>query len=225
MSTRVAGTQPRSKVRAETVARAALALVGSGGLESLTMRKLATSLGVQLPTLYRLFENKQALLDEMAETITAGVSERVRFDGADWAENVTVFAREMRESLLAQRDGARIVGGSYVTKQHTMTLGDRTLAMLDAAGFPEETALWTLTTIFSYVLGETLEQQGASGTEAETFTAALDPTAYPRLSIATIGRFLDFDGRFEFGLRVLVTGLRAELGGGAQSIPSGSGSG
>ncbi|MFE0026928.1 TetR/AcrR family transcriptional regulator C-terminal domain-containing protein [Amycolatopsis sp. NPDC059021] len=217
MSTSAAGAETRSKarVRAETVARAALALVGTDGLDALTMRKLATGLGVQLPTIYRLFDGKQALLDEMAETITADLSGRLRFESDEWAENIAALAREFREVLLAQRDGARIVGGSYVTKQHTMSVADRTLAMLEAAGFGEETALWALTTIFSFILGETLEQQGASGTETETLTAALDTTTYPRLSATTVGRFLDFDARFEFGLRVLVAGLRAELGEGA----------
>ncbi|GAA4547610.1 TetR/AcrR family transcriptional regulator C-terminal domain-containing protein [Amycolatopsis samaneae] len=194
------------------MARAALALVGADGLESLTMRKLATGLGVQLPTIYRLFDGKQALLDEMAETIMADLSGRLRFDGDDWAESATALARELRGALLAQRDGARIVGGSYVTKRHTMTVADRTLAMFEAAGFPGETALWALTTIFSFILGETLEQQGASGTATGTLTAALDLAAYPRLTATTAGRFLDFEARFEFGLRVLLAGLRAELG-------------
>ncbi|WP_158890164.1 TetR/AcrR family transcriptional regulator C-terminal domain-containing protein [Amycolatopsis anabasis] len=214
MSTNADGTRTRRKtaLRVETVARAALALVDSGGLESLTMRRLAVSLDVQLPTIYRLFDNKQALLDEMAETVLGGVLARVREDGeADWAGRAAALARAMRETLLAQRDGARIVGGTYTAKQHTLTLAETMLASMRDAGFPGDTALRANTTIFSFVLGEVLEQQGATGGEIETLTASLRGGRYPCLAAAPVELIVDFDARFDFGLRILLAGLSAEL--------------
>ncbi|MFD0904393.1 TetR/AcrR family transcriptional regulator C-terminal domain-containing protein [Actinomadura sediminis] len=201
--------------RAETVVRAALALVDSGGLESLTMRRLATSLDMQLPTIYRLFDGKRELLDEMAETLLADVLDRVDLDGADWAEHIALLARGMREVLLAQRDGARIVGGNYAGKEPTLTLAERTLEAMREAGFPLETAIWAGTTVACYVVGEVLEQQGYRDGDAERLSASAVPGAYPNLAALPVDRFLDFDGRFEFGLRMIVTGLRGELAGGA----------
>ncbi len=197
--------------------RAALALVDSGGLESLTMRRLATYLGIQLPTIYRLFDGKQALLNEMAETILARVLDRVRSDGvlgdADWRRRITRIAWALRETLLEQRDGARIVGGSYTSKQPTLTLAETMLVSLRGAGFPSGTLIWAMSTIFSFVLGEVLEQQGAHGEEAELIAASVRDDAYPCLAAAQAGRFLDFDARFDFGLRVLLAGLTTELAG------------
>src|SRR5215510_10070741 len=50
----------------ETVVREALEQLDEVGLEGLTLRRIAKTLGVQAPALYWHFRNKQELLDEMA---------------------------------------------------------------------------------------------------------------------------------------------------------------
>ncbi|KPI08936.1 Tetracyclin repressor domain-containing protein [Actinobacteria bacterium OK074] len=223
------------------MARAALALVDAGGLESLTMRRLATALDSQLPTIYRLFDGKGALMDEMANLVLAGVLDRLPHhwtgkaarpanatsppaatgpitpgwpDEMDWADRITALFNTVRQVLLAQRDGARIVGGSYATKSHTQThlLAETGLEILATAGFPPDTALRACTTLFSYTLGEVLEQQGTAGNEPETMNSTVDTGAYPHLTAASVDVFLDFDARFAFGVGVVVAGVRGELG-------------
>lgn len=199
------------------MARAALALVDAGGLESLTMRRLATALDAQLPTIYRLFDGKGALMDEMANLVLAGVLDRLPHhwpDDMDWAARITSLFGTVRQVLLTQRDGARIVGGSYATKSHTQThlLAETGLEILATAGFPPDTALRACTTLFSYTLGEVLEQQGTAGNEPETMNSTADAGAYPHLTAASVDVFLDFDARFAFGVGVVVAGVRGELG-------------
>ena len=87
------------------------------------------------------------------------------------------------------------------------------LISISGAGFPSGTLIWAMSTIFSFVLGEVLEQQGAHGEEAELIAASVRDDAYPCLAAAQAGRFLDFDARFDFGLRVLLAGLTTELAG------------
>ncbi len=58
-------------VKQELIVRAALTLLDEVGLEGLTMRRLATALKIQAPSLYWHFPNKQALLDGMADAIFA----------------------------------------------------------------------------------------------------------------------------------------------------------
>ena len=53
--------------RCERVVDVAIALLDADGLDALTMRKLATRLGVQAGALYWHFASKQALLDAMAD--------------------------------------------------------------------------------------------------------------------------------------------------------------
>ena len=49
----------------ERVVRAAAALVARGGREALTTRSIAAAAGVQAPTLYRLFGDKDGLIDAL----------------------------------------------------------------------------------------------------------------------------------------------------------------
>ncbi|MFE6779359.1 TetR/AcrR family transcriptional regulator C-terminal domain-containing protein [Streptomyces sp. NPDC057702] len=209
--TREGAGRARSPLRARAVARAALALVDSGGLESLTMRRLATSLEVQLPTLYRLFDNKRALLDEMAEALLGDVLERAELPEGAWPRRASALARALRATLLAQRDGARVVGGTYTVNEPTLALAETLLTILgEEADLAPEAALWAVTTLFSYVLGEVLEQQGATGGEVELLDTLAREGRYPHLAATPMHRFVDFDARFEFGLRVLMAGLAAE---------------
>ena len=63
------GAEPgasRDDTRARIVA-SAIDLLNSGGRDAVTTRAVADAAGVQVPTLYRLFGDKQALLDAVAE--------------------------------------------------------------------------------------------------------------------------------------------------------------
>ncbi|WP_369267387.1 TetR family transcriptional regulator, partial [Streptomyces harbinensis] len=60
--------RPARLNRARTV-RAALDLLDASGLDALTMRRLADTLGVRVGALYRHFATKQDLLTAMAEHI------------------------------------------------------------------------------------------------------------------------------------------------------------
>ncbi|MBK4216295.1 TetR/AcrR family transcriptional regulator [Paracoccus caeni] len=50
---------------------AARDLIASGGIEAATTRAVATAAGVQAPTIYRLFGDKDGLLDAVAEQVMA----------------------------------------------------------------------------------------------------------------------------------------------------------
>ncbi len=56
----------RDDTRGRVVA-AAIGLLNSGGRDAVTTRAVAAAAGVQAPTLYRLFGDKQSLLDAVAE--------------------------------------------------------------------------------------------------------------------------------------------------------------
>src|SRR5713101_10104002 len=59
----------RRPLTRERILQAGLRLIDQQGLESFTMRKLAQELGVDPMSLYRHFENKDALLDGVAEVL------------------------------------------------------------------------------------------------------------------------------------------------------------
>ncbi|MGW1209876.1 TetR/AcrR family transcriptional regulator C-terminal domain-containing protein [Streptomyces sp. NPDC002499] len=200
---------PPPATRAQALVTAALEIVDSGGLEALTMRRLADASKLQLPAIYRVFSNKQTLLDEMAEAILAGALVDSR--AGDWEAEVTLLARQLRQALLAQREGARIVGGSYAAQRHSLAFADRLVGVMQQAGFAGVSALWATSTVVCYVLGETLEEQGRTEGAVEKLDFAGARQTYPRLFATPVEEFVNFDGRFEFGLGLILGGLRERL--------------
>ena len=59
--------EPDEDLRRRTIVAAALRLLTAGGRVAVSTRAVSTAAGVQPPTLYRLFGDKQGLLDAVAE--------------------------------------------------------------------------------------------------------------------------------------------------------------
>ena len=206
MSTASGSRSPQQEQRARDIVNAALHLVDQGGLENLTMRKLADALGVKLPIIYRLFTNKQELVNDMADTLLGNVAYADAPGG--WEEQTIAMAQALRQAILGQRDGARIVGGSCSAQSNTFAFADRLIEVMRLAGMTGAAALWSTTTVFCYVLGETLEQQGADDAGVDHFDPAL-ATRYPQLFSTPIESFGEFDKRFDYGMSVIVAGLKS----------------
>ncbi|WP_235213453.1 TetR/AcrR family transcriptional regulator C-terminal domain-containing protein [Amycolatopsis sp. MJM2582] len=175
-------------VRRDGYVRAALELLDEVGLDGLSLRKLGEKLGVRGPALYTHFKSKQALLDQMAETMLddrlAPLDDPAAMD--DWAEWLARRARTIRATLLSYRDGARLHAGSRPTGRSAMT---PLIKPLLRAGFAEEDATHAILAISRYTLGCAIdEQQHAEGGHDE------DPAA-----------------SFEYGLARLIAGLRADV--------------
>ncbi len=174
------------------------------------MRRLAERLGSHLPTIYRLVHGKEMLIDEMAEAIlTNALSSCPPGQDDGWEQHIRRHAGGLRSALLAQRDGARIVGGNYAAKRANLTYVDSLVGCMHNAGLTGEHALWAASSVFCFVLGEVLEQQGASGHENETLHGVVQTGHYRNLTSSPVQRLLDFDARFDFGLGLLIAGMHA----------------
>src|SRR5580692_8377351 len=62
---------PRPRYSREDVARAAVALADAEGLDAVTFRAIATRLGTGVMSLYNYIPDKQALVFDMAELVSA----------------------------------------------------------------------------------------------------------------------------------------------------------
>jgi AcrR family transcriptional regulator len=95
----------------DDVAAAALRLLDEYGLPDLTMRHLATTLGIQPSALYWHFPNKQALLAAVSARILAPLS-RTPLEGLTLPDAVTALGSRLRACLLTYRDAAELVSSS-----------------------------------------------------------------------------------------------------------------
>lgn len=134
----------------DSVARSALALLDEVGLADLSMRRIAAGLDVQPSALYWHFANKQELLAELADRITATIPSE--------PTDVVATARSIRDALFTYRDGAELVLSTYAlqlgSSQAQTALADA-LRTQGAADVEDRSAA-----ILHFVLGHaTLVQQ------------------------------------------------------------------
>ena len=177
------------RVGREPAARAGLKLLGEVGLEGLTLRAIAGELGVQAPTLYWRFRNKQDLIDEMASQVLADHAAGLAAapPAGSWPEAAHQSGQRLRAELMRYRDGALMVAGALRHDPAIHAAVATTLEVFTAADVAPADARACLETIHSYVIGFAVERQAVSDPPKED------------------------DVRFDRGLRLIVAGFAAGL--------------
>ena len=207
------------------VVREALRLLNVVGLEGLTLRRLAGELGVQAPALYWHFESKQHLLDEMATTMMRDLVDgaSVPASGEPWQAFVMDSTRRLRQMLLAYRDGAKVFSGTYLTDDTLLAWTEVPLRVLTQAGFSLREAVRAWSTVYSYTIGFVIEEQAVHprpGGDRDTCydperrARRIDAETHPLAVAASEEAFGEgYDERFEYGLRLIVSGMEHSRGG------------
>jgi TetR/AcrR family tetracycline transcriptional repressor len=192
----------------EVLVETGLRLLDDVGLDGLTVRRLAAELGVQSPALYWHVKTKQELLDGMAGAVIKAAGMGPPRDGESWQAWLRRRARAYRKSLLAHRDGARLIAAARRAPDAMLDFEGELAAMV-RLGFTPELALRTIMTIADYTNGFVLQEQAPIGPPTETEQAAL--AAMPTLAAAADAGYREPDAAYEHGLDVLVAGTEAVL--------------
>jgi AcrR family transcriptional regulator len=90
----------RASLTRDEIARAALAIADAETLEALSMRRVASELGVGTMTLYYYVRNKEELLDLMHDEIMGEVLVPADELPADWRGALTAIAHRTRVTML-----------------------------------------------------------------------------------------------------------------------------
>jgi TetR/AcrR family tetracycline transcriptional repressor len=210
-------TVPR--ITSDLIARTGLRLLNDVGLDGLSMRVLAKELGVQAPTLYWHVKNKQELLDAIAALMSAEVADGLEAPARDetWQEWIAALARKMRHTMLKYRDGARVSAGAYTSDPAVSRVVELILRTLRDAGFPVELAARAFPVVLHYVVGFTIEEQARTGLAYEggnpyNHSLKIDWAWNPMAAEMTEELYgSDTDTNFEYGLGIVLTGMRVEV--------------
>jgi TetR/AcrR family tetracycline transcriptional repressor len=208
------------KINREMVTRAGLKLLNEIGLEQLTLRRLGAELNVQAATIYWHFKSKEELLDEMATAVlTEGADNLLpRRNSSDWRVWASSYGEGLRKTLLAYRDGARMVGGTRLTNTEPLKTTEKIGAQMVASGFSLRAAVVLLSTIYNYTLSFAMEEQAVFPTPGkrsprysiEERNARLDPAIFPHHRQASSILFDRYDRRFREGLELILHGAKPE---------------
>jgi TetR/AcrR family tetracycline transcriptional repressor len=192
----------------EVLIEAGLKLLDEVGLDGLTVRRLATELGVQSPALYWHIRTKQELLDGMANAIILRAGMGPPRPGESWQDWLGRRARSYRASLLASRDGARVISAALRGGEAVLHFEQELAAMVER-GFTPVQALRTITALSHYITGHVLQEQAVT-TVSDTGERP-DLSELPTLAAALQSGNPIGDEVFEYGLTILIKGTEALL--------------
>ncbi|HWD61720.1 MAG TPA: TetR/AcrR family transcriptional regulator C-terminal domain-containing protein [Humibacter sp.] len=138
----------------------AMRLIDAEGLDALSLRRLASRLHVQAPTLYWHVRNKAELLDALADAIMDDVLAAIpALDaGEEWREWLLTAVSELRRAMLAHPDGARIISAARDSLRRA-DFSERAMATLVAQGVELQRARMTVLAVERFTVGHVLEEE------------------------------------------------------------------
>lgn len=202
--------------RAEILERARRIAVQEG-LDALSMRRLATDLGVTPMAIYHHVPNKPALLYAVIEQIWDEIITGVDAEASDLLDWMVAVGVRTRRVWLDNYPLANLAMGVSDVDDRLLESTSLILAVMQAAGFPDVPFAYGV--IQNYVLGSTIT---AANRRTASAYFGRDPDAVLADSVALLeahdapadqiglvrSRFDDVDGaNFEPGLRALIAGL------------------
>jgi AcrR family transcriptional regulator len=222
MAQTAADTTGRARLSKAAVVDRALALSDAEGLDALTIRRLATELGVTPMALYWHFRSKEELLAGLAERVWAEIDTDVD-EAADWPQQL----RGLLESLLRvlrEHPSAPtlLLSGEKLNSEAALVATETTLRVLRRAGFgPERAAaiarsgMWTaLMLVMSepgFEPGMTEADRAETQRRNRVRLALLPPDRYPHVVEAAVPltECADPDLHYQFGVDTFIAGVQA----------------
>lgn len=219
-------TNPRAHppLTRERALEAAIELADTGGIEAVTMRRLAQALGVEAMSLYYHVANKDAVLDGMVDIIFGEIV-LPPTDSPDWRESMRERAQSMREVILSHPWAMRIMESRTSPGQATLRHHNAVIGCLRHSGFSVPLAAHAFSLMDAYVFGFVLSEvnlpfdASTSAAEMEQMVEGILSTFpdedYPHLMEMTSEHVLtpdySYGAEFTFGLTLILDGLEGHL--------------
>lgn len=179
----------RGSIDKAAIVSAALKLLDRDGIDGVSTRQVADSLGIAGPSLYWHFKDKRALLDHMAEALLAEAQPLPDplVHEPNWRIWLEKAARAYRRAATSRRDAAQVLAGAQPTGTHPTLNYTAMIARLVREGFSERHAPFVVWSLGRFALGWTISEQAAGARRRNSS-----------------------DEAFEFGLTALLAGFEKQ---------------
>jgi len=212
----------RIRLSRSAVVDRAIALADREGVEALTIRRLATELGVTPMALYWHFRSKEELIAGLADKIWGEIRTDVDRSAA-WPDQLRYMLESLLDVLRTHSSASGLLLSSEKFGPSHWEATETTLDILRSAGFDPEhaseiakSALWTGLML---VMSEVRFDPGLSERERadvqrrkQVELASLPPDRYPRLVEAAIPMTAcveDASFHYRLGVDLFIAGVRA----------------
>ncbi|HEX6678374.1 MAG TPA: TetR/AcrR family transcriptional regulator C-terminal domain-containing protein [Actinomycetes bacterium] len=219
MATQVDATaQPRVPLSKERVLRAAVAVADEGGVDALSMRKIAQELGVVPMALYKHVANKDELLDGMVDVVVGEIDPPA--GGTDWKTAIRQRVLSARDALLRHPWASQVIESRTSATPAVLAYMDSMIGIFRAGGFSIDLTHHAMHAMGSRLLGFTQELfDDTADVSPEAAAAMLREFAgrYPSITeivtaithddASVVGQGCDDQFEFEFALDLMLDGL------------------
>ncbi|MEQ3549868.1 TetR family transcriptional regulator [Pseudonocardia nematodicida] len=186
----------------------ALEVIDRDGLDTFSMPRLATSLGVRSPSLYYYFEDKQTLLAAVARAIVSKTRYPPMEDSDDWVEWFVCISTDFRRRVLEHPNAAPVLL-RYMPRDLFVEMYERTAEFLSRAGIPEDGQMVIIDCLDRLSIGAALTEATRTPEERRRIFAGIDPGAMPRLAGVVRANERDSEQLFADAVRIFLRGAAA----------------
>jgi AcrR family transcriptional regulator len=195
----------------EAIVDEALRIIDADGVGALSVRRLASELGVSGPSLYYYFGGKGEILDAIIDRINMEI--RIEEAGPGWEAALTTYASQLRAALTNHPHIVEYLALRPVTTHAGLRIYEHMISVLSACGWSIPFGRDATLAVENLVYGAALMANAP-----DIHLTAEQRRAYPALA-----RFQDEpphkepDDGFEVGFAALIEGLR-KLTGDSESL-------
>ncbi|MFB5269379.1 TetR/AcrR family transcriptional regulator [Paenibacillus enshidis] len=213
------------QISEDKILEASWELLGEGGIEKFSMRRLADRLGIQAPSLYWYFKSKQNLYQRLANQISKIILEEFHSEG-DWKEQLTGLAVTVRSVLSRYPCSTQLMMMTLPHEPDIIRFTNRMLLCVESTPLEQEQKMQVVTTLVNYVfyfvldhyqhersVSAILKDQGAEALPGEEMIRLLDSMSekdaglFRRMFTNGLFELMGTDRAFEFGLKLILLGI------------------
>jgi AcrR family transcriptional regulator len=201
----------------DRVLRTAMALADEGGIDSLSMRKLAQELGVEAMSLYHYVASKDDILDGLVDLVLTEIEAPSR--KGDWKTALRRSAISFHNALRRHPWATNLMMSPRMVRRARLLYMDAVLTRLREAGFSPNMTHHGYHALDSHIMGSTLWAAGYSSLD-KADAASLVQTVLRELPVDAHPYFHEHleqhraksgprdKTEFEFGLDLILNGLQ-----------------